>query len=241
MKNLFKSILLLGLAGGVAGCSTVSVQHGTEKYDKPPGDQKHELKIAKSNVPVLIEGIGGNSSTTVDLVKGSLAESGFRVAPDGPFLTVRLKPSITQRDKFGNYYVFEGTCAIKILRVPADEVADKVVTVVGDRKLDAPQAKLSAEKKLAAECAAKANRLCETQLGGIDSVIVTIVGKTDWKQELFSQRMRKKKGVYLCRRIIDNGRMVQYRIVYSARIFTEGIDQAVKDELKTINMKDWFL
>lgn len=241
MKKRLQSILWLGLIGGLTGCSTVNVQHGTEKFDQPPGDKKHELKIAKANVPVLVEKVGGNSSTTVDLIKGALAESGFRVAPDGPFLKVMVSPSITPRDQFGNYHVYEGTCPIKILRVPADEVADKVVTIVGDRKLNPPQAKLSAEKKLAATCAVQANRLCETQLNGIDSVIVTITGKTDWKKELFSQRMRRKKGVYLCRRIIDNGRMVQYRIIYSARIFTEGIDQEVEDELKLVDVKDWFL
>lgn len=241
MKNLLQSILWLGLAGGLVGCSTVSVQHVTDPFDPPQSDRKHELKIAKANVPVLVEGVGGNSQTTIDLVKGSLAESGFRVAPDGPFLTVRLTPSISQRDKFGNYYVFEGTCSLKILRVPSDEVADKVVTVVGDRQLDAPQARLSAEKKLAAECAAQANRLCETQLSGIESAIVTITGKTDWKTELFSQRMRERSGVYLCRRIVDNGRMVQYRIIYNARSFTEGIDQVVEDELKLVGAKDWFL
>jgi len=233
--GFFTASLLL-----ITGCSTVSIEHGIEKYDKPPGDKKHELSIAKANVPILLEEKGGNSKTTVNLIKGALAKSNFRVSQKEGFLHVQIIPLITQRDKFGNYYVFEGRCDMKVLR-GSDEVANHVTTVVGDRKLDQPLAKLSAEKKLATECAKKTEALCEKQMSGINSVIVTITGKTDWKQELFSQRMRKKSGVYMCRRIFDDGKKVQYRLIYSARIFTEGIRQEVKDELKTINMKDWFL
>ncbi len=47
MKNVLKTILVLGIASGLAGCSTLSVQHGIEEYDAPPSGKKHELKIGQ--------------------------------------------------------------------------------------------------------------------------------------------------------------------------------------------------
>lgn len=241
MNNVFKRTLALGLVAGLTGCSTVTVEQGTAKYDKEAGDEAHEMKIAKADVPVLVQHAGGNSSDTVNLVRGALAEAGFRVAPDGPFLTVELSPNLTQRDKFGNYYIFEGTCRIKIIRSLSDEVADKIVSVIGDRKLDQPQAQINAAKKLANECTVQASQLCETQLNSVESSIITISGRSDWQKQMFSKRMRKKSGIYVCRRITDEGRKVEYRVIFNAREHPDGIAQLVEDTLKVLGIKKLFL
>jgi len=220
--------LLLGL-GFLAGCGTVTIEQGSSPAIQPQMDQAGETQILRALIPVGIRGLGTTERT---LVAGMLTDEDYLVTDSAPFITVSLNPGYSLFDTFGNYHVYEGTCAVSIRRMDGKILGSEVLSVKGERSLDKTRALLSTKRKAAAAAADYVLEQCRLGTTGVESVILSFTDFAERRAHGAATRLRKKDGIFSCDRIREVGNTIQYRLIYSADIYPDGmrreVDRAVR-------------
>lgn len=236
MKNMI-AVKTLGWLSAAAflltGCSTMNMSQGTIGYEKPAGSSAQEAQIVRDQIPVqVVDTSAAKSAGTSDvraLVASELAQAGFNVTDAAPYITVNLSTIFTPFDSFGNYQVYEGGSFISVTRDDSKLLLKKQIRVKGDRQLEAGRAIDSAENNLSADVAAEVVKVCSEETTAVSSVLVTLNGYFDWRVDRFANEMRGTKGILSCRRISEGEKTAQYRVVYDARRFPDGIKKVVEE------------
>lgn len=214
-----------------AGCSSTKVKQGTGRYDTPGRLPVDEAVIVRAQIPVQVKytapvSIAANNVKA--LVQGELARAGYTVGPADPFIEIELYPQFTLRDSFGSYRVYEGFCGLVIRNSGGNVLTKEEVKTVGNRELEDSRAQLSAQEKLAAETASRVVALCNEKTTGIESVLVSFKSRSDETMNIFANRIRSTAGVLSCRRVVEEKKTAQYRVVFDARRFPDGIRQVIE-------------
>ena len=236
MKNFLKGMAVT-LAGAslLTGCSTMDARQGTDKFDREATDPVGEAEIVRAQIPLrVVDASLVQSSSTRDLcslVESQLAGAGFAVKDADPFVTVRLSTRMTPFSSLGNYKVYEAGCGISVTRADSQVLFNEQVSVKGERKLEEGRAVDSAEEKLAAVVGQMVANACAEKTTGVESMIVTFNRKSESSMTSFSRAMRKKPGILSCRRIKEAGRMAEYRVVFDAREYPDGITRVLKQAM----------
>lgn len=214
-----------------AGCSSMNVQQGTGRYDTPGKPSVAEAVIVRSQIPVQVRSTAPVSiaaNNVKALVQGELARAGYTVGLSDPFIEIDLYPQFTLRDSFGSYRVYDGFCGLVIRDSAGNVLTKEEVKTTGSRELEDSRAQLSAQEKLAADAAARTVEICNEKTTGVESVLVSFKGRTDAELNLFANRMRSIPGVLSCRRAAEEKNTAQYRVVFDARRFPDGIRQVIE-------------
>lgn len=218
-----------------AGCSSMKIQQGTVRYDTPGSLPIDEAVIVRAQIPVQVKSTAPGSvpaNNVKALVQGELARAGYTVGPADPFIEIDLEPKFTLRDSFGNYRVYEGFCGLVIRNNSGNVLTKEAVKTIGDRQLEDSRALLSAQEKLAADTAARVVTICNEKTTGMESVLVSFKNCSDERLNRFANRMRSTAGVLSCRRVEEEKKTAQYRVVFDARRFPDGIRQVIERNAK---------
>lgn len=225
------SLLIAGLL--LTGCSTMKVEPGTAGLERPASGPAGEAQIVRSTIPVkVVDSSAKKTKGTSDvksLVESQLAQAGFAVKDSTPFITVNLSTMFTPVDSFGSYKVYEGGSFINVTRADSQVLLKKQIRAKGDRQLEDGRAIDAAQDQLAAEVAKEVVAVCNEKTTGISSVIASLKNYSEKELTRFSGKMRDMSGILSCRRIADGGKTIQYRVIYDARKFPDGILTLVKN------------
>lgn len=228
-SNVIQMMVLLGGGAFLTGCSTMTVEQGTARYERPAASPSGEAQIVRSEIPVRVVEKRSESIDVKALVESELAQVGFAVNDADPFITVALNSRYSPFDSFGNYKVYEGGCFVEVTRADSQVLLNKQMNVKGTRQLEDGRALDAAEDALAAVVAKEVVAVCNEKTTGVNSVIVSMKRYSEDELTRFSAKMRGLSGVLSCRRISDGGKTIQYRVIYDARKFPDGILSVVKN------------
>lgn len=168
------------------------------------GDKKSEALIRKDKIKQLeniryltktmparlaVQVVGdSNYSAITRAVEGSIANAGYEVVSDSlttgrnenPFLSVILRNSLGQFDKFGNYYIYKGKTELTIKRNVRTATAVKTVLAretisgKGQRKLGKGEAIKSLVDNLGEQAAEYVKRVCRREMAGVVAENITL-------------------------------------------------------------------
>lgn len=218
MKKVINLTVLVSVGMGLlTGCHTLQIE-----------DVK-ETQIVRSEIPVQVREKRSKSLDVKALVESELAQAGFAVNQADPFMTVTLNSRYSPFDSFGNYNVYEGGCFVNVTRADSQVFLNKQMNVQGERQLEEERALDAAEDALATAVAKEVVAVCNEKTTGVSSKLVTLKGYEEEDLSRFSATLRKTSGVLSCRRIKDGRKEIQYRVIYDARKFPDGIYTLIRN------------
>lgn len=237
MKSKLFMFCTGGLLAALCGCTSVKVESGSDTYVDPRGSMEAETQIVRSSIPVSVRDVSvpsdGFTADVVELTKGRLAANGYAVNEAVAYVKINLNTHVEPFDKMGNYHVYEGQCGIQVLRADGKVLANELLSVKSDRVLEAERALIDARRKIAAKAAEVATQVCSEKTTGMESRIIVMKKVSDRKAADVAKFIRKEAGVYSCNRIPGQTDGIQYRVIYNAKAFPDGINVMVKRASKS--------
>lgn len=156
------------------------VSSKSESVSQPVKPLKYFTKIAQTRIPlqVIVSNSARNFDRIGDNIAGNIANQGFEITDEKPFLTVAVKNgNLTKFDKLGNYYVYKAEADITIHRNIYDYVktqlgnyhllANNTITSKGTRKLEENEAAKSAAQELSKEASSWVADTCRREMAGV--------------------------------------------------------------------------
>lgn len=216
----------------VSGCQSVKVEPGSDRHVSTRGTVEQETQIVRSSIPVQVKDVSvpaqGFTSDVAELTKGRLAAGGFLVNEKQAYVSVDLSTQVKLFDKMGNYYVYEGQCGILVKRADGKMLASELVSVKSSRVLDSQRAMVDARRKIAAKAGEIATQVVSAKTTGMESQIIVMKKVSESGAHSMAKVIRGKAGVYSFERIPGETDGIQYRIIYDARSFPDGINLMVE-------------
>lgn len=267
-----KLSLVVVVAFAVAGCQ--SPKHVTTTEDnkplyQPKKEGKQEITpikkekqllryFTKSSSQRITLDVKTDGKTSFDEVKraieGGIANSGFEISSENPFIVLSLKNKIKKYDKFGNYYIYSGMTEISAKRSSTDKglIARTIVSTKGSRKLGQDEAVLSLYNAISKDAVTWVNDLCKREMKGLAATSIKLdmaifkdvftnsQVKLNSGIESFLKQVAKINGVMSCNLISKDNEKILIDLVYRKKNFPNGIVYGTiefneKDKPKNVN------
>ena len=223
----------------------------SESVSQPVKPLKYFTKVAQTRIPlhVIVRNCEPDFSRIGKNIAGNIANQGFEVTDDRPFLTVAIENgSISQFDKLGNYYLYEAEAEISIHRNIYDYVktqlgnyhmlANNTIISRGTRQLAKSKAVKSAAKELSKEASNWVTDVCRREMAGVKGEKVYLntamlkmafagfFNNTNSFVTCMNQMMKEivgRKGILYC---IESGRTdrdIVIEIMYNRKDYPNGV------------------
>ncbi len=181
-------------------------------------------------------------------VEGAIANAGYEITKDNPFLTLTLKNKLTKFDKFGNFYIYKGYSELSVRRNSENfsavntVLARTKISAKGDRKLGQDDAISSFTDKVSEKASEWVKDLCKREMGALESVRISFNknllrdyhGTGDafqnWENTILNQAKRKT-GVLSCKMVSSNVDSFVFEFVYRKKDYPAGLDRGFINSL----------
>jgi len=215
---------------------------------KPLEGLRYLTKTMPARITVQV--IGDEKYTAITrAVEGSIANAGFEVLSDdlysgqkeNPYLSVLLRNSLGEFDKFGNYYIYKGKTELTVKRNVKTESALKTVLArqtlsgKGSRKLGKDDAIESLVDNLGSQSADYMKKVCKREMASIAAVTVTLrkeairkvfgdnMGREQKVIAEILKRASKVDGIMSIHQIAVDINTITLEIIYRKKNFPNGV------------------
>ena len=248
MKKLIKKSLCrlaMPLAGFIAllaaGCATEttppvpdSVISSTPVSGRPIPNTMAAMASSEvvSQLNIHLTASGGGVAEAVRLgTAGQLTAAGFKLNPAAPDITIAIAVRSTLLDRTGDYFRYEGSAEVSILRSwDHKRLGIEHVSVRAQRGLGADAATANLAAELATATAQVATRILQPAQTGLAASDVTVkrndLASSDAPYvQHFISTVKAQRGVIYCALVAQDlpAKKLTFRIVYLADALPEGL------------------